>query len=122
MRKLLSSIIILLALCIACPQVYSAGTATRTVQLNKKLRHDNRQSGARKPAGLIVCTISAEGIQMGVETGEIMSYEIWDADGDICVASFTEESDFINVLFSMEGEYQIHFSTEEYSYFGYVTI
>lgn len=35
MRKLLSSIIILLALCITCPQVYSGGTATQTVQLNE---------------------------------------------------------------------------------------
>lgn len=122
MKKLLSSIIILLALCITCPQVYSGSTTTQTVQLKKKHNQSNNQKGSRKPAGLIVCTISAEGIQMGVETGEIMSYEIWDADGDICVASFTEESDFINVLFSMEGEYQIHFSTEEYSYFGYVTI
>ena len=35
MKKLLSSIIILLALCITCPQVYSGGTTTQTVQLNK---------------------------------------------------------------------------------------
>lgn len=59
---------------------------------------------------------------MNVEPGDILSYEIWDTDGEICIASYTEESDFINALFSMEGEYQIHFSTEEYSYIGYTTI
>ena len=122
MKKLLSSIIILLALCITCPQVYSGGTTTRTVQLNKKHNQSNNQKGSRIPAGIVVCIISTEGIQMGVEPDGILSYEIWDTDGEICVASYTEESDFINALFSMEGEYQIHFSTEEYSYIGYVTI
>lgn len=122
MRKLLSSIIILLALCITCPQVYSGGTATQTVQLSKKHKHDTRLRGSRIPAGIVVCTISTEGIQMNVEPGDILSYEIWDTDGEICIASYTEESDFINALFSMEGEYQIHFSTEEYSYIGYTTI
>lgn len=121
MKKLLSSIIILLALCIACPQIYSGGTTTRTVQLKKKPKHDNLQKGSRIP-GIVVCIINTEGIQMGVEPDGILSYEIWNSDGEICVASYTEESDFINALFSMEGEYQIHFSTEEYSYIGYVTI
>lgn len=121
MRKLLSSIIILLASCITCPQVYSGSTTAQTVQLKKKHNQSNNQKGSRIP-GIVVCKISTEGIQMGVEPDGILSYEIWDTYGENCVASYTEESDFINALFSMEGEYQIHFSTEEYSYIGYVTI
>lgn len=122
MKKLLSSIIILLALCLTCPQVYSGGTTTQTVQLNKKPKQVIHHRGSRIPAGIVVCIISTEGIQMDFEPNDILSYEIWNSDGEICVASYTEEADFINALFSMEGEYQIHFSTEEYSYIGYVTI
>lgn len=59
---------------------------------------------------------------MDVDAEEIQSYEIWDADGELCIASYTEESDFINALFSLEGEYQIQFTTEDYTYIGYVTI
>ena len=122
MKNFLSSIFILLAFFLACPDiVYAGNPAPQTVQLRKKLKQKNEQKGIRIPSRFIVCIISAEGIQMDVEAEEILSYEIWDADGEVCIASYTEESDFINALFSLEGEYQIQFTTEDYVYIGYIS-
>ena len=123
MKNFLSSIFILLAFCIACPDiVYAGNPAPQTVQLRKKNKQKSDQEGIRIPSRFIVCIISAEGIQMDVDVEEIQSYEIWDADGELCIASYTEESDFINALFSLQGEYQIQFTTEDYTYIGYVTM
>ena len=122
MKKLLSSIIILLAFCFACPPaVFASDPTPQTVQLRKKNKQKSDHEGIRIPSRFIVCIISAEGIQMDVEAEEILSYEIWDADGEVCIASYTEESDFINALFSLEGEYQIQFTTEDYVYIGYIS-
>lgn len=51
-----------------------------------------------------------------------LSYEIWNAGGEICLGAFAEETAFINYLFSIEGEYQLRFITEEFSLVGNIFI
>lgn len=76
----------------------------------------------RLPAYPMICTISqSEGICIAGYTNDFTSYEIWDGEGEMCLASFLEESDFIDVLFSMTGEFQIRFVSEEFLLIGYIS-
>ena len=51
-----------------------------------------------------------------------MSYEVWDASGEVCVASFADERDFINGLKLMYGDYQVRFAVADYLFIGYITL
>ena len=51
------------------------------------------------------------------------AYEILDADTEGCVASFTNESDFIDYLYSgIKGEFIIRFQTGDLWLAGYISI
>lgn len=78
----------------------------------------------RLPARPINCTISTEtGVSIpGVSTSEILSFEIYDESGELCLASFNDEMEFVSFLFSLEGEYVIRFVTENKSYTGYISL
>lgn len=130
MKHIFKLLILFLALsAVSIPEIKAEGNPfTFRVTLHREpaksddVKTKNDNEGNRAPSRPIFCTISAEGIQMDVDAEDIQLYEIWDADGELCIASYTEESDFINALFSLEGEYQIQFTTEDYTYIGYVTI
>ena len=85
-------------------------------------RPGNNPDGNRMPPRPILCTISIEhGIECEIAAEETLSYEIRTEDG-ICLASFTDESDFIQMLFSVPGNYQIRFLTDDYIYTGYIAV
>lgn len=70
----------------------------------------------------IPCTVSeAEGITAAINEADILAYEIWDAEGGACVASYVEGADAATHLLSTPGEYQLRIVTSEYSYIGYIT-
>ena len=52
---------------------------------------------------------------------EIISYDIYDADG-VLIAGFGDEEGFIQALFSLSGDYTVVFTTSEYEYSGYVSM
>ena len=78
--------------------------------------------GRRTPPMPIPCTVSeAEGITAAIDEADIIAYEIWDAEGSGCVASYGEGTDAAAHLLSTPGEYQLRIVTSEYSYIGYIT-
>lgn len=84
---------------------------------------EENDRGNRAPSRPITCTIdSASGIEfIGQETPDFILYEIYDSN-NVCTGAYGDEAEFINVLFSLTGEYFISLSTAEASYIGYVTL
>ncbi len=83
---------------------------------DKDVRH-------RMPTRPILCSISIEdGVSFDDGTNpDIISYEIKDADNNP-IAVTGDEADFIQTLFSLTGEYVIQFRTDQYVYYGSISI
>ena len=78
--------------------------------------------GQRIPSCPIECTISQDsGVTIYDCPDEIVSYEIWDAEGNTCLSQYSDESDFLNDLFSLTGDFQIRFNSSDYTYIGYLS-
>ena len=85
-------------------------------------KNDLPEYGKRIPSRPIECTISQDsGVTIYDCPDEIVSYEIWDADGNSCLTLCSEESDFLNDLFSLTGDFQIRFNSSDYTYVGYLS-
>lgn len=82
---------------------------------------DADEEGHRLPARPIILIIQEDGIISTINTEAIISYEILDIDGLVCIASFTEETEFTNYLFIYPGEYQIRLLAEDYYYVGEIS-
>lgn len=80
--------------------------------------------GHRMPSRPVQCTISTEtGVTIsGVETDDIISFELFDESGELCFATFNNGFDFASFLFSLEGDYVIRFVTENKTYSGYISL
>lgn len=77
----------------------------------------------RLPSYPLLCEISeSEGVSITGYPEEILYYEIWDAEGELCQAVFANEAEFIATLFSMQGDFQIRFITDDYYLIGYISI
>ena len=105
-------------------------TACYAITLNKVTAEEtdpfhvnDTPRGPRIPSRPIECTISQEtGVTIYDCPDEIVSYEIWDADGNSCLSLCSDESDFLNDLFSLTGDFQIRFNSSDYTYIGYLSI
>lgn len=81
-----------------------------------------KDKGRRTPARPIACTISEdEGITTNVVIEDIETYELWDIEGEECIAVYANDIDAASHLLSTPGEYQLRIITNEYSYIGYIT-
>lgn len=79
--------------------------------------------GQRAPSRPMACTISmTSGITIYGCSDEIESYELWDAEGNNCLAVETNEMEFVNAIFSYDNDCQIRMKIagSAYSYIGYV--
>lgn len=78
--------------------------------------------GRRTPARPIACTISeGEGITTEVVIEDIETYELWDIEGEECIAVYANDIDVANHIFANPGEYQLRIVTSEYKYLGEIT-
>lgn len=108
--------------------VLAADSVSYTVTMQKEPNYQtghNKQEepeGRRIPPKPIYCTISPEGISVAGLSEDIITYEVWDETLEICLASFNEEQEFLDFLFSQSGEFQITFVTENYCISGYISI
>lgn len=82
---------------------------------------EEESRGHRLPPRGIECKIDAmDGVVFFTEEQpSIISYEICDTNG-CCISVSTDESEFINELFNLTGEYQIVFRTDSFDYSGYI--
>lgn len=77
--------------------------------------------GSRIPPHPIYCNISKDnGVEISTIDCEINSYEVWDIDGNYCIASFSEETEFVEFVFSMTSNFTIRIITDEFYLFGNV--
>ncbi|MDE5970290.1 MAG: hypothetical protein K2K27_05015 [Muribaculaceae bacterium] len=78
--------------------------------------------GHRSAPMLTPCTISyINGVTIySEEAVDIVSYEIWNVNGETCHGVYPAERQFINALFANKGEYIVVFTTIEKKYTGYI--
>lgn len=111
------------------PDTIMAGnqsTYTTTVYKAKKQSEHNQHldcEGRRIPSMPLCCIISkTNGINIAGISEDMINYEVWDAESETCIASFSEESGFIDFLFFQPGDFQIKIETENYNFYGFINI
>ncbi len=94
-----------------------------SVSYSEQNPDENKNILDRMPTRPILCSISVEdGVTFDDGTNpDIISYEITDVDNNT-VAVTGDEADFIQTLFTLMGEYQILFRTDDYVYYGGICI
>lgn len=104
----------------------SPTTVSYQVQLYKvyaqeEPRHPDPDKRHREHPASLPCQISVdEGIRIpGIDVSEIVAFELFDADGD-CIAAFSSEQDFLDALPLFQGEYRLHFVTDEFNLCGWI--
>lgn len=86
------------------------------------LEPKNPVKGDRKPSRKLMAQIGAGWVMIeGVDVSEIVLFEINETNG-FPVGYFDSASEFTEILFSLQGEYEVRFITEEWEYVGYVWI
>lgn len=121
--------VVLMLLALVHVEVYAAeSNGSYTTMLKKQptqggsQEHDADDDGHRAPGRPICCTISKDsGVTIPGCPDDIISYEIWDADGNICLFASTDQSDFIDEIFSSHGEFMIRLNSNVYTYIGYIS-
>lgn len=84
---------------------------------------DVKTKGRRSMSMPIKCIIDfGEGTVRTTLTSEVIFYEIWDSEGTTPVAQCIDDSDFVVMLSSIDGFYQLRLKTESHQYIGYVEL
>lgn len=127
MKRLLQLLILFL-----CPLFYSEVRADDyciTVDLTQQESNDDPykqpspSKGHRSLPLPIVCVIDfTKGTVQTTLTSEVISYEIWDSAGAAPMAQCIENSDFVVLLSSISGSYQLRFITDSHQYIGYIEL
>lgn len=95
-----------------------------SISLEKKPKQDPGRGipkGPRMPSMKAECIISIPEQQITTDIpSEILSYELWDTDGETIEVAFSDEESMTQYLSSIVGEYQLHLVTEEYIYIGFL--
>ncbi len=75
--------------------------------------------GQRAPTPPIFGYISQHGgVQVGIDKDEIVAYEAWDCEGEVLIASFSDEMTFVDFIFTFPDVYTIRLVAEDYYYEG----
>lgn len=84
---------------------------------------DNDDVGKRSMARPIQCIIdfSENSVTISIES-EIIGYEIWDEDTQICILTVDNDFEFVKHLSTLTGSYQLRLVTDTYTYIGYINL
>lgn len=125
MKTFKVSLFILIAMLSFSAYADSDSSTTYTVEVTQSIDPyvvDNGPVRHRTPPRPLICTISTNGINIqSVNTEEIIAYDIYDTEGG-CIATFTNEQDFISFIYSLEGTVEIRVHTDGYVFHGYVQL
>lgn len=85
---------------------------------------EDPEVGRRTVARRIVCTISEDGVEIDSPVADdvVLSYELWDEAGNICLVTYVDEHEFVEALAMFRGTYQLRFLTTEYALVGYISL
>lgn len=127
MSRLLKSITLAILLFFAMD--VAAADNSITLNLNQESSdsepddEDVKTKGRRSMSMPIKCIIDfGEGTVRTTLTSEVIFYEIWDSEGTAPVAQCIDDSDFVVMLSSICGFYQLKLKTESHQYVGYVEL
>ncbi|MCM1331930.1 MAG: hypothetical protein NC248_04905 [Bacteroides sp.] len=113
---------ILITVLLSAAFVMAANEESTTVPMKQqpKTHIEDDPIGKRSPSKPVLCTLNfAEGTVELTASQEIITYEVWDADQEILIASFTESADLLNFLSNSSCCYTLCFLSEDYVYTGY---
>lgn len=118
--SILLAFIVSMGFNIVASSIATIYSITLTQVENQKRERDLPVKGHRAPARPIPCTVSENGIEFAIGADDIISYELWNADGEICLGVYSDDIDAANHIFSTPGEYQLVIEAGDYYYIGYI--
>ena len=77
--------------------------------------------GRRSLSRPVMCIITPDGIQSSIDSTAIIAYELWD-ESEICLISTSDEAEFIDTLYNLQGELTLRIITEDCTYIGFLSI
>ncbi len=115
-------------MCLTLVSVSSfAGTTPISIVMNEighgeeDIEYPNK--GHRIPSKPIECTIDLDNHRIELTTSEfITTYELWEEDGTYPIATCASDSEFVEFLSVLSGEYQLRLVGEEHVYIGYLEL
>ena len=133
MTRLIILTLLLLVMMLPMKSSAAPGTPTVTLPMGKSSGNgggkedggdnDDDKKNKRIPSARVICTIDFVNLTVtGNFSSDLLSYEVWDEEGQQCLESFTRESTFVEYLYSAEGTYQLRFYSDSYVYIGYISI
>ena len=133
MTRLIILTLLLLGMMLPMKSSAATGTPTVTLPMGKSSGNgggkedggdnDDDKKNKRIPSARVICTIDFVNLTVtGNFSSDLLSYEVWDEEGQQCLESFTRESTFVEYLYSAEGVYQLRFYSDSYVYIGYISI
>ena len=136
MKKFLFITILLLGMVLPMKASAAISTPTVTLPMQKSPGNGNGNGnggsedddddplkGKRTPSARVQCTIDFDNLTVtGNFSSDLLAYEVWDEEGEKCIATFTDESGLVSFLYSADGGvYQLRFYSDSYMYIGYIS-
>lgn len=83
----------------------------------------NTKRGKRCPSRPVHCTVDTEQKSIAMDTdADIISYEIWDIDGNIQFHTSTSDYNTVDYLMTISEEVQLRIVSDGYIYIGYIDL
>lgn len=137
MKKLLLITFLLFGMMLPMKVSAAPGTPTVTLPMQKSSGNGNSNDNGggdsdddedprmnkRIPSARVQCTIDFENLTVtGNFSSDLLTYEVWDGEGEECIATFADESGLVSFLYSADGGvYQLRFYSDSYLYIGYIS-
>lgn len=125
MKKLFTILMIALSLTMGSGlDVMAEPTSSQvTVSVTEEGKDIREESpwGYRKPSPPIRCTIDFNTLSITLDRIPIvLSYELWDEDGENMVISYSTDYDMVSYISSLSGVYRLRLVCAEKVYIGYI--
>lgn len=79
--------------------------------------------GKRTPGKIVTCIIDFNTLAIQTSlSDEIISYQLWDEEGESMIATYACDSDMVAFLSTISGAYQFKIATAETTYVGYIEL
>ncbi|MBD5357582.1 MAG: hypothetical protein HDR88_11345 [Bacteroides sp.] len=120
----------LLAVVLLLPHAITAAGNSSIIYLVLTKTTPNKEPDTQKrhriPSLPIECIISQEeGIKIlsgTISKSEIISYEIWELESEGYLYSSCDETSFVEMIFALEGDYQIRLITSDYELISNISL
>lgn len=92
------------------------------IEQNDPIFSDDTPIGNRSGQSKVLCTMTTKSISIsGVDISDIYSFDVLNSNG-LLIANFSNESDFLDFIFSTNGVFEIRFVLENTTLCGHITL